>query len=123
PPQPMPGADTSYRQPKLKSPAPPPPPPAVKWERMVSAPGDSNLRGTVVRADHTGQAGARVVFVSADGDRPQSSTTADRDGRFQATLASGAWLVYVEDSRGTPHFQTRVEVQNKDQVRLTLVSR
>src|SRR5207253_158174 len=54
PPMPPSGADTSYRQPKIKSPAPPPPP-TVKWERIVSAPGDSNLRGTVVRNDHTGQ--------------------------------------------------------------------
>jgi hypothetical protein len=122
-PPPMPsGADTSYRQPKIKSPAPPPPP-AVKWERTVSLPGDANLRGTVVRLDHSGQAGARVLFVSADSDRPQQSTTADRDGRFQATLASGAWLVYTEDAKGTPHFQTRVEVPSKEQVRMTLVSR
>jgi hypothetical protein len=119
---------SSYRQPQLQSPHPAQPvapaqaPPRVRLERIAALP-DSNLNGLVVTTARTPQANARVLFVSADQAGARRAVTADTQGRFQVSLASGGWLVYVQDSHGRQVFQRRVEVTDGRPHTMTLVSR
>ncbi len=119
-PPPMPGADgSSYRQPR------PPvssPPPQVRFDRIASL-SNHTLEGQVVDASRAPQAGARLLFVSADADGRRQSSTADSEGQFRATLAAGSWLVYVRNREGTPVFQAKVEVNENQPRSVTLVSR
>ncbi len=136
-PNPNPGAkmpkafDESSRQPKLGSPQPlapvpvqtPEPPKATRLDHTASLP-NPNVAGQVVKgADNTPHAGARLLFVSADRQGAQQSVTADDDGRFQTTLASGGWLVYVQDDGGRPVFHEKVDVRDNLPRTITLVSR
>jgi hypothetical protein len=126
----MPKASDSsyYRQPQLQTPVPAQPtapaqaPPRVRLERIAALP-DSNLNGLVVRTDRAPQANARVLFVSADQAGARQAVTADAHGRFQVALASGSWLVYVQDSQGKQVFQRRVDVTDGQPHSMTLVSR
>jgi hypothetical protein len=119
---------SSYRQPQLRSPVPGQPaapaqaPPRVRLERIAALP-DYNLDGQVVSSARIPQANARVLFVSADQAGGRQSVTADPRGRFQVTLASGSWLVYVQDGRGQQVFQRRVDVSADQPHTMTLVSR
>ncbi len=105
---------TSIRQPA------PPPPPAVKLDRIVALPGH-NVEGAVVRGDEAPRPGAKLLFVSADRKEAPQSVTADAGGKFRLTLASGAWLVYLNEG-AEPTFQTRIEVREETKS-LRLVSR
>jgi hypothetical protein len=126
----MPKASDSgyYRQPQLQSPVPARPtapvqaPPRVRLERIAALP-DQSLDGWVVSADRVPQANARVLFVSAEQPGGRQAVTADTRGRFQVTLASGSWLVYVQDSTGKQVFQRRLEVRGDQPHTMTLVSR
>ena len=81
-------------------------------------------QGRVVKsADNSPEGGARLLFVSAERQGAQQSVTADGDGRFQAALASGGWLVYVKDADGRPVFQEKVDVRDDGPRTMTLVSR
>ena len=135
-PNPNPGAkmpkafDESSRQPKLGSPQPLPPkpvqtpePPKARIDHVASLP-NPNVAGQVVKAaDNSPHGGAKLLFVSADRQGAQQSVTADGDGRFQTTLASGGWLVYVQDDNGRPVFQDKVDVRDDLPRTITLVSR
>ena len=111
--------DESSRQPKLGSPQPLPPkavqtpePPKARLDHVASL-ANPNVDGQVVKAaDNTPHAGAKLLFVSADRQGAQQSVTADGDGRFQTTLASGGWLVYVQDDGGRPVFHEKVDVRD-----------
>jgi len=105
--------------PAVKPIAPPPPP--VKLDRIVVGP-DAGVEGQVVRSDKTPRANARVQFVSADHLAPSQTVTANSAGRFQVTLASGGWLVYLDAPDGTQIFHSRIEV-TANQPRITLVNR
>jgi hypothetical protein len=126
----MPKASDSsyYRQPQSQSPAPSRPaapaqaPPRVRLERIAALP-EYNLEGQVVSTERVPRANARVLFVSADQAGGRQAVTADVRGRFQATLASGGWLVYVQDSQGKQVFQRRVDVSGEQPFLMTLVSR
>jgi hypothetical protein len=121
-------SDSSYRQPQLQSPLPAQParpaqaPPRVRLERIAALP-DYNLEGHVVSTERLPQPGARVLFVSADRAGGRQAVTADGRGHFQASLASGSWLVYVQDSAGKQVFQRRVEINGDRPSSMTLVSR
>ena len=135
-PNPNPGAkmpksfDESSRQPKLGSPQPlqPPPPqspepPKARLDHTASLE-NPNVSGQVVAAgDSAPQAGAKLLFVSADRQGARQAVTADGDGRFQTTLASGGWLVYVQDDGGRPVFHDKVDVRDDLPRTITLVSR
>jgi hypothetical protein len=63
------------------------------------------------------------MFVSADRQVPRPLVTADNQGRFEASLASGSWLVYVEGSDGRPVFQRKIHVRDNETYRFSVVSR
>jgi hypothetical protein len=67
--------------------------------------------------------GARLLFVSADRQGEREAVTADRSGEFRVTLASGGWLVYVEGADGKPVFHSKIDVQENQNRKVTLVSR
>ena len=122
--------DQSRRQPRLGSPQPlpsapvaSPEPPRVRIDRIASLP-KSSLQGNVVNsADRTPHSGAKLLFVSADRQGVQQSVTADGNGRFRTTLASGDWLVYVQDGQGRPIFHEKVDLRDGQTRTVTLVSR
>ena len=120
----------SRRQPSLGSPQPfapapvaSPEPPRVRIDRIASLP-KANLEGNVVKAaDKAPLSGAKLLLVSADRQGAQQELTADGAGRFRATLASGGWLVYVQDGEGRPIFHEKVELRDGEPRTVTLVSR
>jgi hypothetical protein len=97
-------------------------PPAVKLERIVAGPA-AQLQGQVVSNDNAPRAGARVMFVSAARQGPQSTVTADTAGKFRVTLASGGWLVYVKGVDDKPVFYSKIDVRDNENRQVTLVSR
>ena len=123
-PPPIAGTPGGYRQPQLRSPVPAiPAPPRVRLERIAALPGH-NLEGQVVNGSgRAPQAGARLLFVSADKAGRQQSVTADSQGRFRATLGSGSWLVYVRNSDGALVFQEKVGVNDNVTRHVTLMVR
>ena len=131
-PPPMGGAyDSSYRQPRLRNPVPgspslpsaAPKAPKVRLDRIVMVE-NPNVEGQVVRADsRSPHSNVRLLFVNTDLDGEQQSVTADGQGRFQASLAKGSWLVYVRNREGTPVFQRRISVGEADRTPITLTSR
>jgi hypothetical protein len=122
--------DESRRQPKLGSPQPlapapvaTPEPPQVRIDRIASLP-KANVEGYVVKAtDRTPLSGAKLLFVSADRQGAQQALTADGEGRFRTTLASGPWLVYVQDGEGRPIFHEKMDLRDGEPRTVTLVSR
>ncbi len=95
----------------------------LKLDRTVSL-ADYNVEGTVTDRERYPQGRARLLFVSADRQGVQRSITADENGKFQAQLASGRWLIYVRDSRtGRPIYQTRLDVEDRGFRRVSLTSR
>lgn len=93
--------------------APAPPAPRLRPERIVSAP-RYNVAGEVVRADESGESGARLLFRRVD--RPEESETvkADAKGRFRATLASGTWEVLTQSPEGRLVSHTRIQVREDE---------
>jgi hypothetical protein len=124
----MPGASGAYRQVPPRQPAAPaapvpaPRPPSVRLERIVSAP-LTQVQGQVVRGDSAPQAGAKVVFVSATRREPHQIVTADATGKFRVTLASGGWLVYVHDANDRPVLHSKIDLNDNENRKVTLVSR
>ena len=98
-------------------------PPQVRLDRIVAVPKNENqLGGQVVRTDNTPQAGLSVLFVSLENQAPRQTVTADRDGRFQVTLAPGGWLIYLPGQDGKPAFHSKIDVRQQNQ-QMLLVSR
>jgi hypothetical protein len=97
-------------------------PAAVRIDRIASQP-SPNLGGQVVGADRAPQAGTRVLFVSTDQRSASQSATTDGYGRFRVSLASGDWLVYVQDATGRPVFHQKVQVRGSEPMQMTLVGR
>jgi hypothetical protein len=98
-----------------------PPPPPIKLDRIVVGP-DAGVEGRVLRSDNTPRPNAKVMFVSADHLAPPRTVTANSAGRFEVTLASGGWLVYLDAPDGTQIYHSRIEV-GPNQPRITLVNR
>jgi hypothetical protein len=123
-----PNPPSSLRQPPLSLPAPvdpsrqAAPPPTVKLERIVFG-NDTPVDGRVVRFDNAPRAGARLLFVRADGKGGRQVVTANGTGRFQVTLASGAWHVYLSRPDGSQDFHSRIDIGDRQPPFLTLVSR
>ncbi len=82
---------------------------------------DGRLVGHVVRDDQGNpQSGAEVVF-EAKGKR--ETTTTDHTGKFNVSLASGNWSVYVKDGQGRPVLHSKIDVRANELLQMTLVSR
>jgi hypothetical protein len=126
----IPDSNNPYRQPALQPPVPvqqsapkqTQPPPTVRLDRIVLAE-EPNVEGQVVVNDKNPQAGARVLFVSADQLGAKQTVTADSQGQFKVSLASGGWLVYIHDEKGNPIFKEKVEVKENQPQRMILTSR
>lgn len=124
----MPPAGTSSRQlppatPRLSAPVRPlPTPPSVKLERIVAIP-PHNVEGTIVRDDKTPQANVRVKLISAERQGGEQTVISDKSGQFRATLASGWWLVYVQQADGKLDFVRKIDVREDEPKQYTLVSR
>jgi hypothetical protein len=101
--------------PKAQS-APPLAQPRVTLERIAALPA-TNVEGDVVANDKTG---VRVLFKSADRAGVSQYVTSDEKGHFEASLASGKWLVYTHDSNNKLVLQAKFEVAEKDNKSLTL---
>lgn len=95
------------------------PPPPVKLDRIVVGP-DATVEGQVVRSDKTPRANARVMFVSAQQGADRQTVTANSAGRFQVSLASGGWLVYVQNPDGTTSYHSRIDIDDRQPARLTI---
>ncbi len=124
-PQPM-GVPNAAWKPALGLPAfpttAPVPPPPVKLDRIVVGP-DATVEGQVVRSDNTPRPNAKVDFVSSQHPAARQSVTANSAGRFQVSLASGSWNVYLQGPDGATIFHSRIDVQDSQTARLTLVNR
>jgi hypothetical protein len=109
----------------------PPPPPAPRPPivprytsiALDTPAADATITGQVVSG--TGNdplANTKVVFISESATGGQESTTTDGNGKFNAKLASGSWLVYVRDENGIARFQKKIDVRERE-VQMRLVSR
>src|SRR5262249_36960878 len=112
---------SSLRQSTPRQPAAQPPAP-VRLDRVVSA-SRADLSGQVVLGNNAPRSNARLLFVSLTrGAQPQYAT-ADGWGRFHVTLASGGWLVYVNDAKDKPVFHSKIDMLERDNRQVTLVAR
>lgn len=99
-----------------------PPPPNVRLDRIVSLP-QSNLQGRVVRnGDDAPRANVRLTFVSTGPTGARQQVTADAEGKFRVTLASGGYLVYVDGSNNAPAFHSRINLGDNEIRQVVLVS-
>jgi hypothetical protein len=99
------------------------PAPAVHLDRFTSAP-SGQITGQVVQANWQPATATRLVFINADRQDARKEVATDNLGRFQAQLASGGWLVYVEDAQRKPVFSQKIDVRANDKNELLrLVSR
>lgn len=117
---------SQYRQ--IPTPTGPPPlaptmAPRVRLDRIVSVP-SGRIDGQVVRGSNTPWAGARVSFVPTQRSGvTASSATADASGRFQVSLPSGTWLVYLTGADGKQTLHSKLDVRDRETRQLTLASR
>jgi hypothetical protein len=95
----------------------------VRLDRIVAAPRPPRVVGQVVRQDNAPRSGAKLVFVHLQARDRQQQVVADQSGQFQVTLASGGWLVYVNDSNDRLVYHSRLDLHEGDEGNLTLVSR
>jgi hypothetical protein len=109
-----PASGLSYRQYPAQTPPPPrakatpPAPPKVTVDRIAAVP-SSNVQGEVVSSGKSA-AGVRVLFASQDRTGVQQYVTADQKGKFEASLASGRWLVYTHDDNDKPVLRAKLQV-------------
>jgi len=119
---------SSFRSPELKapftpaSPNPPAAPPTARIDRIAMLP-DCEVQGQVVTTASAPRAGVRVLLVRKDQENVKESVTADEKGQFRVRLGAGSWLVYVNDSEGTPVYHDVIEVRATQQEHFVLTSR
>ncbi len=124
-----PGASDSYHQPSLGFPTPsgkqslqPSAQPKITLDRIVSASGNV-VHGQVVQGENRPQPSLKVLFVSVERRDLEQTATTDAGGRFQVSLAPGNWRVYVEQPGGRQVFHSQIEVSDRQNSFITLVSR
>jgi hypothetical protein len=98
------------------------PPPKVKLEQIVGVPGPI-LQGQVVRFNNAPVAGAKLVFVNTAKQDDRLPVTTDPAGKFQVTLASGAWKVFMQSADGQLEFHSKIDLRDKEPRPVILVSR
>lgn len=121
PSNPLPPASGSSLRP-VPQPLPVTPPAPVKLERIVAIPGPM-LQGQVVSRDNAPRSGAKLIFVNAARQGQQHPVTADARGQFRVTLASGAWYVYLTGADGRAVLDSKIELRDHENLKMTLVSR
>ena len=95
----------------------------VKLDRIVFG-GDVVLEGELVRGDKTPRPDVKLLFVNANQSNQRDTVTTNHAGRFQVTLASGGWLVYIYNIDGEAMYHSRIEVADDQSIgRIILVNR
>jgi hypothetical protein len=94
----------------------------VRLDHIVVGP-NARVEGQVVRNDNAPRANVRLTFVSTDRRAPRAIADANSAGRFQLTLESGGWMVFINGPDGTPLYNGRIEIGGSQAQRITLVSR
>lgn len=97
-------------------------PARIKLDRIAVAP-QGKVEGQVVQDTNAPLAGAKLLFVHADRKEARQQAAADASGQFKVTLASGQWLVYVQNKDGMPSYTRKIDVANQPATPLNLVSR
>jgi hypothetical protein len=98
-------------------------PPTVKLDRIAYADESPAVKGEVVFANNAPRSGAKVVFVHASQQGKMETVTANASGQFQAALAPGGYLVYVNDDQGQPVYHSRIDVNIQRPTVVKLTSR
>jgi hypothetical protein len=93
----------------------------VKPERIAQ--NNGGFAGQVVDNARLPRSGVQVTFVSAKHEAADKTVTSDNAGRFQVDLPAGAWLVYVRTGNGQEVYHSRIDVGNRQQAPIMLVSR
>lgn len=96
--------------------------PTVRLDRIVTGP-IGQVQGTVVRQDQSPRGGARLTFINGSLEGGQRTATTNSAGQFRVTLASGGWLVYVEEPGAKPAFVRKIDVRDNQTHQVMLVSR
>lgn len=118
--------NTTNKQPQRtwepKQPATQPPAPPVRLDRIVVGP-KAQVEGQVVRSDRTPRPNSVVTFVSVNNGGAAQRITTNYAGRFNVTLPSGGWLVYLQNPDGTRQYHNRIDVNGQSAPQIRLVSR
>jgi hypothetical protein len=128
-----PGTGTDSYQPSLGTPTPsglqsPEPPvrqqsqPKVTLDRIVSSSGNV-VQGQLVQANYSPRANASLVFIKADQNNMRQVVTSGASGRFEVSLSSGSWRVYVTQPGGQQVYHSDIAVTDRQTPFITLVSR
>ena len=97
-----------------------PPVAGFRPDRLASR--QSTVNGTIVRSDFQARPGAKIRFVSANGQE-FAPVTADSAGRFRVSLASGTYTIYTEDANGRPKAHSDFVVRGDEDRNVTVVAR
>lgn len=90
--------------------------------RMVN--GGATVSGQVVASNFvTPLRNARLVFVSKEPRGPQRSVHADMAGRFNISLATGGWNIYLSQPDGSMEYHSSIDVQPRENRKVMVVSR
>lgn len=85
--------------------------------------GTTAVRGEIVRPDQTTPlAGAKLVLVSATDKNVREYAIADAFGRFDLSVPSGTWHMYVGDGTGRASFHKTLKLEQAERT-FTVVSR
>jgi hypothetical protein len=107
--------------------SPPPiiPRPMTKLEHVVSRfRNGASVNGQVVMNNSVAPVpGTKLLFVSRQTKDKQQAVTADSDGRFNVALASGGWDIYTSRTDGMLEFHSSVEVKDRQDRNVRVVSR
>lgn len=99
------------------------PPARVNARTTSRGTGTTLVRGEVVRPDQaTPLAGAKLVLVSGSDKGVREYATADEFGRFDLTVPSGTWHLYVGDGSGRASFHKTLKLEQAERT-FTVVSR
>lgn len=108
----------------IRVPQAPATPPQVRLDRIASnSQRGTAIQGQVVNDDNAPKANVQLLFVNADRQNDREAATASADGRFDVSLASGRWLVYIRGSNGQRVYHSRIDVEDRDTSYIRLVSR
>lgn len=115
----------------LSQPPVPTPKQTIPLDKFVSLSGSDNpsvsggnlVKGQVVFPSNTPRPNTQLVFVNANQKTAQQAVTANNQGQFDISLASGQWLVYIHRNGNEPVYHSKIEISNQQPSYITLVSK
>jgi hypothetical protein len=93
-----------------------PSPPASAWQPAAPR-SDDVVQGQIVRNDRAPTANTQVYFVNAATGVRHSATT-NEGGRFQLTMASGQYHVYLASGNGSAAYHSQINVDRNQPINL-----